>query len=229
MTIGIYALYWAKPDLIYIGQSQNIERRFKEHISKLNKNLHSNYKVQQIYNECGLPELVLLEESSVENLNNLEIYWTKEFDSINKGLNIIEAGQVGWGVNSNASKYTKWQILKVISLLSKKLDWSIPEISKRVKVPICILQDIQSGRNHTWIGQKYPDRYKVILNRTNRNYLSKFKAKVTSPTGEIISVYSTVDFAEKYFPDKRTKSTIEGLRKLLSGERKSYLGYTLTK
>ena len=35
MTTGIYALYWEEQDLIYIGKAQKIEKRFKDHLSKL--------------------------------------------------------------------------------------------------------------------------------------------------------------------------------------------------
>lgn len=60
MTIGIYSLYWEEQDLIYIGQSQNIERRFTEHLYKLKNNTHTNYKVQKAYITYGLPSTNIL-------------------------------------------------------------------------------------------------------------------------------------------------------------------------
>lgn len=99
MAIGIYALYWEEQDLIYIGQSQNIERRFSEHIYKLTNTKHTNYKVQNAYNLYGLPVLNILEQCEISELNTLEISYTKEFNGLDKhrGLCLIEAGNVGWG------------------------------------------------------------------------------------------------------------------------------------
>ena len=42
MTMGIYALYWQEQDLIYIGQSKEIERRFKDHLRELEACIHCN-------------------------------------------------------------------------------------------------------------------------------------------------------------------------------------------
>lgn len=55
MTIGIYALYWEEQDLVYVGQSQDIARRFTEHKRKLKNTSHTNYKVQAAYNLYGIP------------------------------------------------------------------------------------------------------------------------------------------------------------------------------
>ena len=47
MTAGVYMILNTKTDRIYIGSSKNIENRWLQHINDLNKNIHSNYKLQK--------------------------------------------------------------------------------------------------------------------------------------------------------------------------------------
>lgn len=225
MTIGIYALYWEEQDLIYIGQSQNIESRFKEHLYKLEKQNHTNYKVQDTYNKYGNPKLVLIEKCDILELNNLEIYWTNEFDSINNGLNIVEAGKVGWGVNSNASKYTKWQILKVFSLLYKgKL--SLINISTRCKVSYSLVQDIRRSVTHLWLRDTYPNKYELMLtfDRINTGHYALANQNirlVKDPTGIIHEVLNIESFARK------NGLNSGHFNRLINGKRKTHKGWVL--
>ncbi len=174
MTIGVYALHWEEQDLIYVGQSQNINRRFSEHKRLMNNRSHTNYKVQNAFNLYGLPELIILQECNIKHCNDLEIWWTKEFDSLNS-LNTIEAGQVGYGTNSNASKYNKLKILLTFRLLySTKLSYDL--ISNLNLVHKSLPSDIFNGRSHIWLKVKYPFLYnKMLLNIRNTNLGFKLK------------------------------------------------------
>lgn len=232
MTIGIYALYWAEQDLIYIGQSQNIEARFKEHVYKLNSSTHTNYKVQNAYNQYGLPELNTIDECLLENLNSLEIYYTKEFESINKGLNIVEAGSVGYGVNSNASKYNKIKILRVFSLLYSTT-LSYLKISEKAKVHISLVSDISSGKSHLWLCQKYPEKYEKISDNNAirykiRNLVTSYPA-IKSPDGVTYNITTSLtDFCKLHSTLKHSPvSSGKGIGRVLRGDRLNYLGWTL--
>ena len=228
MTTGIYALYWEEQDLVYIGQSQGIESRYKEHLYKMKSNRHTNYKVQDSYNKYGEPELTILEKCIIEQLNELEIYYAKEFDSINKGLNIVEAGLVGWGVNSNASKYTKRQILKVFSLLYKT-NLSVKTIANRCLVRNNLVQDICRGHNHKWLAEKYPDKYILATRpRTSMRFNRGVKAVVIDPNGLELQVLSSrCVYTHPLLKHKNYESTRPSINKLLDGRLKSYLGFTL--
>lgn len=225
MTIGIYSLYWGEQDLIYIGQSQNIESRFKEHINLLNKNKHTNYKVQNAFNSYGLPKLIIIEECSINLLNDLEICWQKEFNSINS-LDLIEAGQVGYGVNSNSSKYTKLQVLLVFKDLYKS-NKNHKEIAFAQKVNIGLVDDISRGSSHLWIKYKYPklyskmkklQTYRVIGVKDKENSL---KGIVKSPDGEIYEVYNI----EKFCREHNLRG--QHLGAVINSKRKIHLGWIL--
>lgn len=168
MTIGIYAIYWQEEDLIYIGQSGNIEVRFNEHQNKLKRISHSNYKVQDAYNKYGKPDYIIIEKCTMEQLNYLEILWTYEFSSMDEvcGLNIIIPGTTGGsGVFSGNSKYSKIQILKVFRLLSSSVYTTIKDISNIMKVSTSAIGSILRGESHVWLSEVYPIRYNNMLNR----------------------------------------------------------------
>lgn len=114
MNSGIYALYWWEQDLVYVGLSQNLSNRKKEHFTLLKNNKHTNYKVQNAYNNFGIPDFIILEYvEDILKLPELEVYWCNELNALGKnGLCLVEPGVVGFGTNSNASKYSKIQILR---------------------------------------------------------------------------------------------------------------------
>jgi len=167
MTIGIYSLYWEEPDLIYIGQSQNIEQRFIIHLRSMNNKSHFNYKVQDTYNKYGEPQTSILEVCTQSELNNLEIYYIAEFTGI---LNITEGGNSPQGVSARNSKYSKIQILKVFSLLYKGLH-TVKSIADKLKVPTHTINDIKEGRSHIWLQVCFPEKYLLMRNLAD-NYCS---------------------------------------------------------
>lgn len=239
MTIGIYALYWEEQDLIYIGLSQDIEGRYKEHLYNLRECKHTNYKVQNTYNLHGIPTLFIVEKCPLYKLNDKEVYWTKEFDSLNSnnGLNIVEAGQVGFGTSSNSSKYSKHKILKVFSLLYRTT-LSHPEISTIVKqIPEHLISDIARGSSHLWLKDMYPTQYlimrdnikkRMILNRSNALTRDIKYPEMLSPEGNVYKVNILIEFC-KSIPE--LSLNLETSRKcigmVLHGSKPSYKGWRL--
>ena len=232
MTIGIYALWWAEQDLIYVGQSQNIENRFREHCYKLSRKTHTNYKVQACYENNGLPELVILEICSTGESNNREIFWTKEFNSIDTGLNIIEAGKVGFGVNSNASKYTKWQILKVFSTLYRT-NLTYTEIATKLKVSVSLVAEISNQSTHTWLNNQYPIQYLKMASKVRKGFAftRKSRAIIEYQDGSRYSISNAQNFCKEHpiLKVKNTRATAANINRLIRGDLKSYIGFKLVK
>lgn len=233
MTTGIYSLYWEQQDFIYIGQSQNIETRAKEHLNMLKRGKHTNYKVQNAYNLYGTPKHFIIEECSTASCNEAEIYWTKEFDSLNSkhGLNIIEAGQVGWGTNSNSSKYSKIQILKVFSMLYKGT-YLVKQITVRTGVTKSTVGDILVGNSHLWLKEQYTTKYAQMLSR--KKIAASISSKcgnipsIVSPQGDIHNISSITEFC-KSIQDSSISLTslVRGFARVLDGTRKQYKGWRL--
>ena len=89
----------------------------------------------------------MIEECAISGLDDKEILWTNEFDSINNGLNIVEAGACPTGFNARNSKYSKIQILRVFSLLinTSKSHSEISKITKVTSSTICNMYAIIVG------------------------------------------------------------------------------------
>ena len=68
---GIYKIYWDNNTYYYIGQSIDIDARYKKHLRLLKKNKHENYRIQNIYNKYGIPNICILELSD-DNLDIIE-------------------------------------------------------------------------------------------------------------------------------------------------------------
>jgi group I intron endonuclease len=99
--IGIYKITNPKGK-IYIGQSIDIERRFKEYKTLQCKNQPKIYNSLYKYTpENHMFEII--EECIFEQLNNRELYWKLYYNSINEGLN-CELYDNGIGPRSEETK-----------------------------------------------------------------------------------------------------------------------------
>ena len=90
--IGIYKITNKLNGKVYIGQSNNIERRFKEHI---NKRTTAWSSIRPAILKYGVENFSfeVLEECSIEELNKREEYWIKYYGSFGeKGYNLNPGG-----------------------------------------------------------------------------------------------------------------------------------------
>src|ERR1039458_145551 len=55
---GIYSIYCIANEKQYIGSSVNIKRRFREHRSKLSRNIHTCRHLQNAWNKYGAESFV---------------------------------------------------------------------------------------------------------------------------------------------------------------------------
>jgi len=177
--IGIYKI--TNPlGKTYIGQSVDIERRFKE---------YRTFKCKQqpkIYNSLKkyTPEnhiFEIIEYCCLEQLNSQEIYWKLFYNSVNEGLN-CELYDKGGGSRSNETK------LK-ISLSSKGNQYNL---GKKYSDKTKKLQS-EIAKSQTWrkeVGQKqkgkrkHSDQHinqmlkKIIDNNTGKIYNSCTEASL---------------------------------------------------
>ena len=91
--IGIYKITNTKNEKVYIGQSTNIEERWKQHKYSLTKSETAWYPLARKESD-GVDDFTfeVLQQCKAEELDELEDYWIKEYNSIEKGYNKGEAG-----------------------------------------------------------------------------------------------------------------------------------------
>lgn len=89
--IGIYEIKNKINNKVYIGSSNDIERRFNEHKMNLNNKKHHSYKLQKDWDEFGEGAFIfnIIELVDEENLlKDREQYYIDYFDSCNNGYNV---------------------------------------------------------------------------------------------------------------------------------------------
>lgn len=95
--VGIYALINTVNGKMYIGQSVNIMRRWKDHrnIAKNSKGCKSHYPLYRAIRKYDLEnfDFVILEVCQPEELNDRETYWIDYYDTLEEGYNLVEGGQ----------------------------------------------------------------------------------------------------------------------------------------
>lgn len=103
--IGIYKITTLHNNKIYIGSSNDVLKRFKTHISRLNRNVHHSSYLQNTFNKYGITNLnfeiiEILDNSSIQVQR--EQYWMDRLQSYDKqyGYNVCKIA----GINDTGKK-----------------------------------------------------------------------------------------------------------------------------
>lgn len=77
-TSGVYWIYQISRDrVIYVGSSNNIEKRIREHVGKLNSGKHRNARLLNTWRKYGAADFRIepLEYVAIEQMVEREQYW----------------------------------------------------------------------------------------------------------------------------------------------------------
>ncbi len=164
MTCGIYKLEFVGLSEVYVGQSVNIEQRYKDHLNELKAN-RSNILMIKAYELFGAPSILVLEECVENLLNDAEIFWIMELNSFNNGLNLTRGGNSsGSGITSIACKYSETQIIEAFLLLIDPKLLSYSEISNKTGISYNSIVSLSNGNTHeNWLKYAYPKEYEELL------------------------------------------------------------------
>lgn len=148
--IGIYKITNKINNHSYIGQSRNIQKRWKNHkIAATNRNANTyNYPLYQSFRKYGVENFTfeVLEETNIDNLNDRETFWINYYHP--------EYNQTyGGNYNIIPQKLTEKQVYEIQEILleSEKtgLDISHTDLAQLYQVHISTIQSINVGRS--WI------------------------------------------------------------------------------
>ena len=232
--IAIYALWWESTDMVYIGQSDSVEKRFQDHLNEMKKGTHSNRKVQNEYDKYGVPKTLIIEKVlKVSDLDTIEVSWIKEFNSTKDGLNISSGGRSGRGDKSSGSKYSRFKVLRVFSLLySTTLTHAA--ISIKTGMDSRNIGGIAQGTIHLNLEEEYPEQYhKMQVTRNICRKQNTYSTRSNKVYPELLGpdgIVYTIDTSVKSFCRTNHLLNIDGVSGLyavLRGEKLSHKGFTL--
>ena len=157
--IGIYMYTNKKNNKKYIGQSTNIERRRREHLCWPSPYSRFDMELRAIGEDQF--DFVILEQCSVELLDEREKYWISFYDTINSGYNLIPGGQSYRGEENPGARLTEDEVRQIIILLEEhKLN------NREIAEKFSVCQNTIDGINRckTWC---HLHNYKTNIRNTN--------------------------------------------------------------
>lgn len=178
---GIYKITNLINNKCYIGQSKNIKRRFTAH--KSYARLHrDSYPIHLAISKHGVDnfKFEVLEYAPLTKLDELEIKYINQFDSINSGYNIREGGN--GKINANSIIYKNLSDI-ISDIKSNKLYFK--DIAKKYNVTPALITYINQGKVWEQGSLEYPIRHTkekkyhaaVCLNCGKRLSLTKERSK----------------------------------------------------
>lgn len=156
MTCGIYKITNKINEHCYIGQSINIEERWREHRNSINTIESWDRSIYQAIRKYGLENFSweIIEKCSKDELDEKEIYWINYYNSYKNGYNQTMGGN---GTHGNSIKITKEQVEEIRSLL-KETNLSNKQIGDKYGVSETLISAINTGYYWKEINIKYPIR-----------------------------------------------------------------------
>lgn len=220
---GIYCFLNKINNKRYIGQSINIEERYKQHIRNI-RNPKFNFPLYNSLRKEGLEnyDFVILEEcpdATPHELDKREIYWISYYDSYNNGYNLTKGGK---GVVNNGYKIHEEDVLRISELL-ECTNTSMTDIAKEFHVSIGLISLINDGKCWTEVTNKkfYPIRPKGGRAQGERVNTSK------ATDAEVLTIrkrYVNETLNEIYI-DYEDRYSYSGFRKLIYGTSDKHIPY----
>lgn len=160
--IGIYKITDQINGKIYIGQSNDIERRWSEHRKKSKTGTTQLYQAMQ---EHGLEnfKFEIIEECLLEELNNKEQYYINYFNSAYEGYNMNNVDRPQYTITEEIANLIK------IDLQNSELNQN--QIAQKYNISHSLVSQINTGR--MWYTDKitYPIRKNYV--KENNSHFCK--------------------------------------------------------
>jgi group I intron endonuclease len=210
---GIYGIINLLDGKIYIGQSKDLNGRWRQHKSDLKYNRHRNSHLQSAVNIYGIENFhfVILEECTIDRRDERETYWISYYKSMNRdyGYN----NESGGNANKTFSSDTrlKMSVYAKKRVFSEETRRKIGQASKGKKY--CLGRKLSEEHKRkisdSSKGRKHSDETKQLIS-------SLSKGKPTWNKGN----HLTVEWKEKIGNAHRGKVVSEEVKKKLSESHK---------
>lgn len=141
----------------YIGQTNNIDRRKREHLSVAynKKDQGYNYLFHKKIRQYGIDNFdfeIIDKATTKEETNKKEIYWIKQYKSyvqFGNGYNLTLGGE-----GTSHSKLSQEQIVEIKKMIKQGINYDI--ISKKFNISQSYISSINYGVYHNDSTENYP-------------------------------------------------------------------------
>lgn len=217
-VIGIYKITNKNTGKSYIGQSNDIERRFKEHqIVGKRSRIPVDVAIQKYGKDSFTYEIV--EQCAIEDLNIKEEYWIAYYDTVNNGYNCNPGGnQSSIGENNGRAKLTIDDVYKIrLAYKDHKKQRDVFEEFKE-KISFAHFQNI-------WAGRSWPQVLPEVLTEENKNYYKYENSKGALGSSAKFSNEEVIAIRQRYvnesaqaiYKDYSDRISLQGLQAILWG------------
>ena len=176
--IGIYKITNIITKDAYIGQSIQIEERFKEHKNPTNWKREKNKKLYQNFLNFGLNNFTfeVLEECEIQELNEKEQYWISYYNTYPNQYNMTPGGQFNAGECHPSHKLTEQDIINIRIRYSNK--------ERKQEVYLDYKDRIgESGFGKIWKGETWKNIMPEIYTEENKQFHKHNTANAGSSNG----------------------------------------------
>lgn len=216
--VGIYKITNTLNGKFYIGQSNNIERRFKEHLTKgAASRIPLDIAIQK-YGASNF-KLEVLEECEVDELNEKEYFWIKETNAIELGYNLTQGGdQQSVGENNGRAKLKESDIVDIrVAYSQKKRRKEVYEKYKNI-ISFSTFASIWDGSQWAHImPEVYTEELKRYYSKESTNGENSSSAKFTNEEVFNLRQRYIKESAREIYQDYLNRCSYDSFQKMLWG------------
>ena len=221
--IGIYLITNKLNGKKYVGQSNDIGRRLKEHCCP--GRAKNGYPIDVAIQVDGKEnfDFQVLEECSIEELNERETYWIQKLQTHKKGYNCNLGGdQASIGEQNNNAILTEEEVKQIRKDYANHLSQTESYQRLNGKISFTTFQAI-------WQGKVWPHIMPEVFTPENKAYYRRGGTAMDIFSEEDVIRYrtsyvdKTAEDIYKADPNLQNKVTLQSFKKMLSGL--SYTNY----
>lgn len=219
--IGIYKITKKENGKSYIGQSNDIERRFKEHTFK---NKIPIDKAIQKYGKESF-QFEILEECSLDELDEKERYWINYYNTYKGfGYNCSEGGGLNFGENNGRALITESDIINIRKAYNAHKNRK--ETYQKYKDKITF-----SNFASIWDGTTWKHVMPEVYTKENKEYYSNLTSIGEKSVNAVLSDEEVMECRKRYvsetakdiYEDFKDKIKFQTLQQILWGRTYKHL------